>query len=83
MIVERKIRWLKHSSFAEKGQIFTAKFRSFMRPTIRIETKTGFFMEMPIYENMYEFVRDHYPNTKIFRELYPNGKEEKGFWVVE
>jgi hypothetical protein len=24
-----------------------------------------------------------YPNTKIFRELYPNGKEFQGKWAVE
>lgn len=29
------------------------------------------------------FITKFYPNTKIFQKLYPEGREENGFWRVE
>lgn len=30
----------------------------------------------------FEFLVNYYPNTNVFKKLYPQGKEEDGFWVV-
>ena len=34
-------------------------------------------------DSNFEFLVKYYPNTNVFKKLYPQGKEEDGFWVVE
>ena len=35
-----------------------------------------------VYKDIRELLTKDYPNSKLFRELYPDGCEYKGFWRV-
>lgn len=47
------------------------------------EYKRFYYLATDDSAEYFHLLEKYYPNTQVFKRLYPNGKEEKGFWVVE
>ena len=75
---KRRVRLTKDCGVGNKGDIIEVYYKDFQAPYIKM-SMNYFYLR----GDMYTWIKHHYPNIKIFRELHPEGYEFGKFWVVE
>ena len=78
MEVKRRVRLNSDCVVGNKGEIIEVYYKQFLAPYIKMGQG-----RYHLRGDMYTWIKSHYPNIKIFRELYPEGYEYGEFWVVE